>query len=617
MALDVRRYLRSLRRALVAISYAAVGGHAMLGRQRSAAVPAGLGPRLTLQRRRRAGGLPRRVKDLHPDRGGDLQQFLRLQKHFEQAMALVAPSQHATAANKSAPLMQEARQRRRQPGTPRLAIPPLFPRPSALAPRPAPSVLSAPQNPVAHAFCLDATRLILRLRKDSLMPTTLGDLARLVGGACGATPLIITGAATLGVARAGEVTLADHPDRDRELAASPAAAVIASPDVECGGKPAIVVERRPRRVRRRRLATFARHERARPHRRQPAGASSARRPSWPTTSTFTPAPRSATTCEIGPGTTIHAGVHVMAGCVIGADVTLFPNVVLYEDTRVGDRAIIHAGAIIGAYGFGYRHVDGRHQLSAQLGHVEIGSDVEIGAGTTIDRGTYGPTVIGEGTKIDNLVMIAHNCRIGRHNLICSQVGIAGSTTTGDYVVMAGQVGVRDHVHIGDRAVLVLARPACRTTWPRARKCLGSPGGADSASQAADGRRRQAARNAPAVPRPAATVRRTSRGEPASATSDDRRSAGDKARHKRHERIDATPIHEPIANRSACSPAGDAIRSSSPRRCAARARRVVGLGIRDHADPELAELVRRVRLDRPGRHRPRDPPVPPPRACGAP
>jgi len=79
--------------------------------------------------------------------------------------------------------------------------------------------------------------------------------------------------------------------------------------------------------------------------------------------------------------------------------------------------------------------------------------VEVGAGTTIDRGTYGPTVIGDGTKIDDQVMVAYNCRIGRHNMLCSQVGIAGSTTTGDYVVMAGQVGVRDHVHIGTKAVL--------------------------------------------------------------------------------------------------------------------------------------------------------------------
>jgi UDP-3-O-[3-hydroxymyristoyl] glucosamine N-acyltransferase len=134
-------------------------------------------------------------------------------------------------------------------------------------------------------------------------------------------------------------------------------------------------------------------------------------------------------------------------------VTLFPNVVLYEHTIVGNRVTIHAGAVIGAYGFGYQLSEGRHERSPQLGFVAIDDDVEIGANATIDRGTYGPTVIGEGTKIDNLVMIAHNCRIGRHNLICSQVGIAGSCTTGDYVVMAGQVGLRDHVEIGDRVAL--------------------------------------------------------------------------------------------------------------------------------------------------------------------
>jgi len=156
---------------------------------------------------------------------------------------------------------------------------------------------------------------------------------------------------------------------------------------------------------------------------------------------------------IGDNTTVHSGVHIMAGSQIGSDVTIFPNAVLYENTVVGPRCVIHAGAVVGAYGFGYSCVNGRHCLSAQLGNVVLEADVEIGAGTTIDRGTYGSTVIGEGTKIDNQVMIAHNCRIGRHNMLCAQVGIAGSTTTGDYVVMAGQVGVRDHVHIGTKAVL--------------------------------------------------------------------------------------------------------------------------------------------------------------------
>jgi UDP-3-O-[3-hydroxymyristoyl] glucosamine N-acyltransferase len=143
----------------------------------------------------------------------------------------------------------------------------------------------------------------------------------------------------------------------------------------------------------------------------------------------------------------------MSGCRLGRNVTIYPNAVLYDNTQVGDRSIIHSGAVLGCHGFGYRFMGGRHEPSAQLGNVEIGCDVEIGAGTTIDRGTYGPTTVGDGTKIDNLVMIAHNCRIGRHNMICSQVGIAGSSSTGDYVVLAGQVGVKDHVRIGDGAVL--------------------------------------------------------------------------------------------------------------------------------------------------------------------
>jgi UDP-3-O-[3-hydroxymyristoyl] glucosamine N-acyltransferase len=176
---------------------------------------------------------------------------------------------------------------------------------------------------------------------------------------------------------------------------------------------------------------------------------------------------------VGDRVTIHSGARIMAGCRIGDDVTIFPNAVLYEDSIVGARSIIHSGAVIGAYGFGYKFADGRHQLSHQLGHVEIGADVEIGANSTIDRGTYSATVIGDGTKIDNLVMIAHNCRIGRHNMICSQVGIAGSTTTGDYVVMAGQVGVRDHVHIGTGAKLG-AMAGVANDVPDGAHMLGAP-----------------------------------------------------------------------------------------------------------------------------------------------
>jgi UDP-3-O-[3-hydroxymyristoyl] glucosamine N-acyltransferase len=176
---------------------------------------------------------------------------------------------------------------------------------------------------------------------------------------------------------------------------------------------------------------------------------------------------------IGAGATIHPGAHVMAGSRIGADAEIYPHAVLYENTVVGDRAIVHAGAVLGAHGFGYKPTPDGYRLSAQLGWVELGPDVEVGANTTIDRGTYGPTVIGAGTKLDNLVMIAHNVRVGRHGMICSQVGVAGSTTTGDWVVMAGQVGVRDHVHIGDRAVLG-ARSGVSNDVEAGKTVLGEP-----------------------------------------------------------------------------------------------------------------------------------------------
>ncbi len=172
-------------------------------------------------------------------------------------------------------------------------------------------------------------------------------------------------------------------------------------------------------------------------------------------------------CHLMPGTV------VMDGTVIGDRCKLYPRVVIYEYSKLDDEIQIHAGSVIGAHGFGYRNVDGKHVLSAQLGYVHIESNVDVGANVTIDRGTYGVTRIGEGTKIDNLVMIAHNCHIGRHNLICSQVGLAGSCRTGDYVVIAGQVGMADHISIGDRAV-VGAQAGVMENVPSGQTYLGSP-----------------------------------------------------------------------------------------------------------------------------------------------
>jgi UDP-3-O-[3-hydroxymyristoyl] glucosamine N-acyltransferase len=157
--------------------------------------------------------------------------------------------------------------------------------------------------------------------------------------------------------------------------------------------------------------------------------------------------------RIGARCTVHSGAVIGRNCVIGDDVVIYPRVVLYDGVVLGDRVIVHAGAVLGADGFGFRLRDGRHQKVPQFGNVEIEDDVEIGACTTIDRGTFQATRIGRGTKIDNLVMIGHNCQIGRHNLLAGQVGIAGSTDTGDYVVMGGQVGVIDHLHIADGTLI--------------------------------------------------------------------------------------------------------------------------------------------------------------------
>lgn len=158
-------------------------------------------------------------------------------------------------------------------------------------------------------------------------------------------------------------------------------------------------------------------------------------------------------CVLGNNVTLHPGVVLMDGVSVGDNTTLFPNVVVYENCAIGANCLIHANASIGAYGFGYDSSTGKHILASQYGNVVIEDNVEIGANATVDRAAYDSTKIGEGTKIDNHVMIAHNCRIGKRNMICANAGVAGSVTTGDFVVMAGQVGVRDHIKIGAGAVL--------------------------------------------------------------------------------------------------------------------------------------------------------------------
>jgi UDP-3-O-[3-hydroxymyristoyl] glucosamine N-acyltransferase len=176
---------------------------------------------------------------------------------------------------------------------------------------------------------------------------------------------------------------------------------------------------------------------------------------------------------IGDGATLHPGVVVGDRCRIGRDSVIHPNAVLYRDVTLGERVEVHAGTVLGGDGFGYRMIDGRHVKVPQTGRVEVGDDVEIGANCTVDRATFEATRIGEGSKIDNLVMIGHNNQIGRHNLLCGQVGIAGSCKTGDYVVMAGQAGVKDNTEIGDR-VMIGAQAGVHRGIPSGQSVLGSP-----------------------------------------------------------------------------------------------------------------------------------------------
>ena len=304
------------------------------------------------------------------------------------------------------------------------------------------------------------------------MNVTVRQLAEWVRGeVLGDPELVITNARTLAEAGPGDVTFLESEKNLAALHSSKASAAVVPKSVPVNGKPVIRVDDP--------LMAFVRIVQ---HLRDPRPVATGR---IDPTAVIHPAARLAPGVTVGPlavvgegtavgeGSVVYAGAIVGRCCKIGRGVNIHPRAVLYDDCVVGDRVSIHAGAVIGADGFGYRVQNGRHVKIPQQGWVEIEDDVEIGACATIDRGTFGPTRIGAGTKIDNLVMIGHNCQIGRHNVLCGQVGIAGSCTTGDYVVMAGQVGVADHVTIGEQ-VVVGAQSGVPNDIPARSNVLGYP-----------------------------------------------------------------------------------------------------------------------------------------------
>lgn len=208
---------------------------------------------------------------------------------------------------------------------------------------------------------------------------------------------------------------------------------------------------------------------------------------------------------------VHAGAVIMAGAVIGEGSEIGPNAVIGKDVTIGvdcrimanavvrerctlgARVVLQPGAVIGSDGYGYQLVAGRHVKIEQLGIVEIHDDVEIGANTTVDRARFGKTIIGEGTKIDNLVQIGHNCAIGKHCLIVAQCGISGSAILGDYVTMGGQAGAVGHIRIGDRA-LIASRAGVTTDLDGGATYAGYP----AVAAAEDTKSRALARRLPKI-----------------------------------------------------------------------------------------------------------------------
>ncbi len=163
--------------------------------------------------------------------------------------------------------------------------------------------------------------------------------------------------------------------------------------------------------------------------------------------------------EIGDDTVIHSGSVISDDCTLGKNTVIHSNVTLYRNSIIGNQVTLHAGVVVGADGFGYTiDEQGRHVKVNQIGNVVIEDNVEVGANSCIDSAAMGTTLVKEGTKIDNLVQVAHNCTIGEHSILVAQAGIAGSCELGHHVILAGQVGVSDHVKIGDQ-VTVVARSA--------------------------------------------------------------------------------------------------------------------------------------------------------------
>ncbi len=305
------------------------------------------------------------------------------------------------------------------------------------------------------------------------MPFTAAEIARQVGGeVSGDASIELKTLAPADTAREGELTFAENHDYLQRAEASGASAILVDRKLDASGARKVLI-----RVPNARVAFAKLLETFFPPQIFPPGvhgtAVIARTAQVDPSAHIGPHCVVGERVNIGPRVTLQGGNYVGADCDIADETNLYPNVTLYPRTRIGKRVVIHAGTVVGSDGFGYVLDTGAHRKVPQVGNVVIDDDVEIGASVTIDRGALGPTVIGKGSKIDNLVQIAHNVVIGEHCIVISQVGIAGSTRLGNHVTLAGQVGLAGHLNIGN-SVTVAAQSGVMADIPDGGKWLGSP-----------------------------------------------------------------------------------------------------------------------------------------------
>lgn len=303
---------------------------------------------------------------------------------------------------------------------------------------------------------------------------TLEDVAGFLGGTLsGDGSLPIRGLAGVLDAEPGEITFIASPQYAKQLARTRASAVVLAPEFETVAIPSIRIAK-PEQAFERLIELF------RPDSAKPA-------PGIHPSANLGEGAQLAAGVSIGPGvfigagarigarTILHAGVVVGPGVSVGDDCEIHGNVVLGARVRIGSRVVVHGNAVIGADGFGFRPGPRGLEKLEHIGTVVIGDDVEIGAGTTIDRARFGRTVIGRGTKIDNLVQIAHNVRIGEHCVVAAQSGISGSTIVGDRCMLGGQVGTVGHVTIGE-GCRIAARTGISKDTPAGSVVYGFIGG---------------------------------------------------------------------------------------------------------------------------------------------